>query len=139
MTDTRAVADRAAAVLARDDRVLLVYLFGSSAHGGGAPVGDVDLAVLFDRAVGLAELMRLRADLVSGVRAPIDLVALNTAPIVLAHEIADTGICLFARNPDVETAFVVRARSRYLDFKPYREAQWRLAGERLAERRGTPA
>jgi hypothetical protein len=45
---------------------------------------------------------------------------------------------LFARDPDVETDFVTRARARYWDFKPYRDVQWRLAGERLAERRVGP-
>ena len=35
---------------------------------------------------------------------------------------------------DMETEFVTRARARYWDFRPYRDEQWRLAGERLAER-----
>ena len=51
-----------------------------------------------------------------------------------AHEVVEAGVRLFARDPDVETEFVTRTRARWWDFKPYREAQWRLAGERLAER-----
>jgi hypothetical protein len=83
--------------------------------------------------------MKLRAHLVAAVSAPIDLVSLNAAPIVLRHEVSETGMCLFTRTPDVETGFVTRTRSRYLDFKPYREMQWQLAGERLAARRGAQA
>jgi len=54
---------------------------------------------------------------------------------LLAHEIVESGLCLFARTADVETEFVTRTRARYWDFKPYRKEQWRLAGERLEERR----
>jgi hypothetical protein len=91
--------------------------------------------VLTPPALPLDELMRLRADLVNETRAPIDLVSLNDASIVLAHEVADSGRCLYTSTPDAEVDFVTRARTRYWDFKPYRDAQWRLAGERLAERR----
>lgn len=128
-------AERAAAFLACDPRVLLVYVFGSAVASERLHVRDVDLAVLTTPALSLDELMRLRADIVDRTRAPIDLVSLNGAPIVLAHEVADSGRCLYARTPDVEVDFVTRARARYWDFKPYRDAQWRLAGERLAERR----
>jgi hypothetical protein len=70
---------------------------------------------------------------------PLDLVSLNEAPIVLAREVAETGVCLYARTPDVEAEFVTRARARYWDFSHYREEQWRLAGERAAERGRGPA
>jgi predicted nucleotidyltransferase len=138
-SEARAIANRAASLLAIDERVLLVYLFGSAAHGAGASVRDIDIAILFDRAPAVDELMRLRAHLVAAIPAPIDLVSLNTASIVLRHEVTETGRCLFARTPEVETEFVTRTRSRYFDFKPYRETQWQLAGERLAARRGAQA
>ncbi len=99
---------------------------------------DVDVAVLTDPPLSLDALVRRRADLVAATGAAIDLVSLNEAPIVLAHEIVDGGRCLYARTPDAETEFVTRTRARYWDFKPYRDEQWRLAGERLAERRGGP-
>jgi predicted nucleotidyltransferase len=136
--EARAAADRAAEVLARDTRVQLVYLFGSAADPDRNLVRDVDLAVLTDPALSLDELLRLRADVVVGAGAPIDLVSLNDAPIVLAHEVAASGKCLYARDPDVETEFVTRAHARYWDFKPFLEEQWRLTGERLEERRRGP-
>jgi predicted nucleotidyltransferase len=129
-------ARRAAEILSRDPRVRLVYLYGSAARGEEAPVGDVDLAILTDRALDAGDLFRLRADLVAAVGVSIDLVSLDRAPIVLAHEVVDAGSCLFARRPEDETDFVVRTRSRWLDFQPFREEQWRLAGERLRERLG---
>lgn len=133
--EARRIATQAADLLAQDGRVLLVYQFGSSADPNRRTARDVDLAVLTERPLSLDELARLRADIVAGSGVPVDLVSLNDAPIVLAHEVTETGQCLYARTPDVETEFVTRTRSRYWDFKPYREEQWRLAGERLAERR----
>lgn len=132
--DALAHAERAAAILARDPRVLLVYVFGSAVAPTRPYARDVDLAVLTRPPLSLDDLMRLRADLVDATRAPIDLVSVNDASIVLAHEIVDSGRCLYARTPEVEVEFVTRAHARYWDFKPYRDEQWRLAGERLAER-----
>ncbi len=79
--------------------------------------------------------MRLRTDVAATTGAPIDLVSLNEASVVLAHEVATSGTCLYARDPDIEVEFVTRAHARYWDFKPFLEEQWRLTGERLEERR----
>ena len=134
--DAVAAAEAAAAVLARDPRVRLVYLFGSAADPTSRTVRDVDLAVLLEPSPTPDELLRLRADLVSVSGAELDLVALDGAPVVLACEIAETGRCLHANPPEAETDFVVRARARYWDWKPFLDEQWRIMGERLEERRG---
>lgn len=135
----RQVAERVAHELARDPRVRLVYLFGSAADVERTTVRDVDLAVLTDPPLSEDELLRMRADLVLATEAGIDLISLNDAPVVLAWEVADSGRCLYARDGDAETEFVTRARARYWDFKPFLDEQWRLAGERLQERRhGAP-
>jgi predicted nucleotidyltransferase len=136
--EARDIGRRAAGMLAADPRIRLVYLFGSAAHGSGT-ARDVDLAILSEPALSPDDLARLRADLVEALRAPIDLVLLNEAPIVLAHEVVESGVCLHAGPAEIETEFVTRTRARYWDFKPYRDEQWRLAGERLATRRGPPA
>jgi predicted nucleotidyltransferase len=132
--NARQLAERAAQHLARDPRVRLVYLFGSAADPARGVVRDVDLAVWTDPPLAQDELLRVRADLVLAVGGEIDLVSLNDTSVVLAWEIADSGRCLYAADADTETAFVTRARSRYWDFKPFLEEQWRLAGERLEER-----
>ena len=132
--------ERAAQLLAQDARVRLVYLFGSAVDSERAAVRDVDLAIMTTQPLTLDEMLGLRADLVLQVGGEIDLVSLNDAPIVLAWEVADSGRCLYASDPDVEVEFVTRARARYWDFKPFLDEQWRLAGQRLEERlRGTPS
>lgn len=136
--EARRRAAKAAEVLAGDPRVRLVFQFGSSSDSAVRTVRDVDLAVWTDPPLSLDELVRLRADAVEVAGGAVDLVSLNDAGVVLAWEVADSGRCLFAEPPEAETDFVVRARARYWDFKPYLEAQWHLAGERLEERLGGP-
>lgn len=128
-------ARRAASALARDPRVRLVFLFGSAADPASEAVRDVDLAVLTDQPLGLYEELDLRADAAREAGGEIDLVSLNRSSVVLAHEVAETGTCLYANPPETEDEFVTRARMRYFDFKPYLEEQWKLLGERLEERR----
>ena len=130
-----AAAVHAARFLAQNPRVSLVYVFGSAADPTCAVVRDVDLAVLAEPPLSFDDILRLRADVVAATGMPIDLISLNTAPVVLAKEIADGGRCLFSRTPEADVEFVTRARARYWDFKPFLDEQWRLAGERLAERR----
>jgi len=133
--DARSAAERAARQLAADLRVRLVFLYGSTADPGRDQVRDVDLAITCRPRLALGDLLRLRADAVAAARVPLDLIALEDAGVVLAWEVAESGRCLFARDPDDEVTFVTRARARYWDFKPFLEEQWRLAGERLEERR----
>jgi predicted nucleotidyltransferase len=134
----RARAEQASRILAANPRVRLVYLFGSAVDApADTHVEDIDLAVLADPPLTLDERLELRADIVDAVGGPIDLVALDAAPIVLAHEVAQTGRCLHACPPEAETGFVVRARARYWDFMPFLAVQWKYAGERLEQRRGS--
>ena len=90
--------------------------------------------MLTDPPLSFEELIRCQADLILAPKMPVDLVSLNNAPIVLAHEVVEGGRCLYVQDPERETEFVTRTRARYWDFKPYRDEQWRLAGRRLEER-----
>lgn len=96
--------------------------------------------MLADELLSTDQRLRLRADIVSAVQVNVDLILLNDAPVVLACEIAETGRCLYARDPDAEVEFIARARARYWDFKLFVETQWLLTGEGLTERiDGSPA
>lgn len=138
VSEARELAERAGRVLAENPGVRIVYLFGSAADASVGRVEDVDIAVWTEPPLGAPDLLRLRTDVVNAVGGPIDLVSLNRAPIVLAHEVAEHGICLHADPAEMEAEFVTRARARYWDFKPFLEVQWRYAGERQAARRHGP-
>ena len=84
----------------------------------------------------LPELLQLQGRLQEQAGLPVDLVSLDDAPIVLAHEIVEGGRCLYARTPDDETEVVTRTRMRWWDWLPVREHQWQASGERLEGRLG---
>ena len=134
-------AERAARALAEESSVRLVFLFGSAAAvDGPAKVRDADLAVSIDPPPEPDAWRRLEAQALRAARVPLDLVLLHRASVVLAREVAATGVCLFARTPEDELDFVVEANRRYLDFKPLLAEQWKLSGERAARRaHGHPA
>jgi predicted nucleotidyltransferase len=135
-----AAAQRAAAALGELDDVQLVFLFGSAAAPDGpAGVRDVDLGVLVAPSDDPGAWRRVQLAAERAARLPVDLVPLHRAPVALAREIVDAGICLFARSEDVETDFVTRARARYWDFRPFLDRQWELSGQRAEQRvaRGT--
>ncbi len=127
-------AERAAFRLAEDDRVRLVFLFGSAVDPPGPTVGDVDLAIVTAEDLSLNEFLELRADVVDAA-GDVDLVSLNEASIVLCWEVARSGVCLYAAEADEKLAFILQAQRRYWDFRPFLDRHWELAGLRIAERR----
>jgi predicted nucleotidyltransferase len=139
MTHADDAIERAAALLSREPRVRLVYVFGSAARPGDVAPRDLDLAVSARPPLALAERLALQGRLQEALRVPVDLVSLDEAPIVLAHEIVEGGRCLYARSPDDETELVTRTRMRWWDWLPVRERQWQASAERLEERLGPPA
>lgn len=117
----RTSARRAADALGRDPRVRLVFLFGSAADESRPAVGDVDLAVLTDPPVSFDERLRLQSKAEQAAGMDLDLVLLHEASVVLAREVALTGVCLYEQSEGLETEWRVRAQMAYLDFKPYLE------------------
>lgn len=136
MGRTDDVIERITELLTEEPRVRLVYLFGSATHPGAAAPRDLDLAVSARPPFALAELLRLQGRLQEALRVPVDLVSLDNAPIVLAHEVVEGGRCLYARSPDDETELVTRTRMRWWDWLPVRARQWQASAERLEERLG---
>src|SRR5215218_7620667 len=95
--EARRRAERAARFLAAEPRIKLIFLFWSAADPDRKiPVRDVDLAIWMDPPLEFREFLKLRAGAVEAAGGEIDLVSLNEAGVVLAHEVAETGICLHA-------------------------------------------
>jgi len=121
--------------LSRDDRVRLVYAFGSVAREGGGPRSDLDLAVLLAARPSWEEERELRAALAATVPR-VDLVILNDAPPTLRFEVITGGRCLFARDSREQAEFEITSLSRFLDFQPFRRVQQTYLRARVEERRG---
>jgi predicted nucleotidyltransferase len=132
---TGATYDRLLELLATDERVQLVYAFGSAAADAGGPLSDVDVAVLLDAPLDWDAERELRGRL--GAAVPrLDLVILNDAPPVLRFEVITNGRCLFARDTRQQAEFEIVSLARFLDFQPVRRVQQEYLRARVEERRG---
>ena len=119
---------RAAACLARDRRVLAVYGFGSRVDDTARAASDVDVAVLLEESLDLAEELRLRATVVEELRRDdIDLVVLNLATPLLRYEVLARGTRLYCRDEERVDRFEERVLREYLDTAHLRATQEALA------------
>jgi predicted nucleotidyltransferase len=103
--------------------VRLAYLFGSHGRGTANPLSDVDVAVLLDRCLSPQERgqihLRLAADLMAVLRRDdVDVVILNSAPVLLRHRIVRDGRLLFVADEEERASFVADTLLRYLDLRP---------------------
>lgn len=115
--------------IAREHRVLLLAVFGSTAKGRRRPHSDLDLAVLFqgppEDETWLSEQSELEGALDRAFRpdCPVELVVLHRASEVLAHEVAKHGLPLYPDIPDRWILFRIQANRRYEDTAKYRRRQ----------------
>ena len=129
--------DKLIPTFAGDKGILLAFLFGSHAHGEGSAMSDVDLALLLAPSVlpdnyldYRSRYFSLAAHTLQDDR--IDVVILNTAPPLLAHE-ALKGRVLFERSPEARVAYMVNVQRKYLDLKYLYALDYSYMRKRLKE------
>jgi predicted nucleotidyltransferase len=136
--DITSIAKPIAECLSKRREVEAAYVFGSFASGRMRPASDVDVAVLlradWSRAGSLKYRLRLVADIARAAgRSDIDLVILNEAPPVLAHQVLSSGKLVFERSASARVQFQVRAINNYLDTEPMRALYRRYLKKRIRE------
>ncbi len=124
-------------ILAADEGVVLAYLFGSYACGTANTLSDLDIALLLGAQVPRDAYFDYRARYVATISAAlrddrIDVVLLNSAPPLLAHE-AIKGRVLFERSPEARVHFEVGVQRKYLDLKHLYAIDHAYMRRRLAE------
>lgn len=116
------------------------YVFGSVAAGRVRADSDVDIAVLVDRRVRPAHMLKyqlkLMADLGSALhRSDVEVVILNEAPPLLAHRILSQGKLVFERSASARVEFQVKTAGRYFDLIPMFETHIRYLKKSVREGR----
>lgn len=121
----------AAQVLDRLSGLATLWVFGSRAKGTARSDSDLDLAALFDRPLQPAELADIAADLSVAIGLPVDLVDLDRASPILAHQVLKYGRLLVDRDPARRRRFFVRHVSVYDDLKILRREAEKALLERV--------
>jgi predicted nucleotidyltransferase len=105
-------------LFAKENRVLVAYLFGSYAKGNQTTKSDIDIAVLLSEAPKkmLEYYLHLVNEVSQVLGNNVDLIILNTAPPLLKHQTIKHGKLIYCRNEKARIEFEARAQDEYLDF-----------------------
>ena len=99
--------------------VCSVYLFGSCAKGAPREHSDVDIAVLFAAGLSSSERFQRRLEMLdelTGIlKAKVDLVDLESAPLRLIRQIMLGKVLLIDKDLDRRVLFEVTRRRDYFD------------------------
>jgi len=111
--------------LAQRSDIVCAYLFGSAIKGTAGPRSDVDVAVLLREGLSPEEMFEQRLQLLVDLDAfsdrEVDVVILNTAPLLLQQQVLKYGRVIYERDPLARISFEVRSRKLYFDLRPLRD------------------
>lgn len=129
--------EKLALALSEDPGIVLAFLFGSRSRGEANALSDTDIALLLDPHMPQDKYLDYRANYFSIARRAlheekIDIVILNTATPLLAHE-AIKGELLFERSPEARVKYIVDVQRKYLDLKPFYAIDAAYMRQRLEE------
>jgi predicted nucleotidyltransferase len=130
--------DALVAALRPVPEVAIAYLFGSRGAGRARADSDVDVAVIFAPNVDPARRFELRCELSDRLAAAVrvdraDVVDLEAASPLLAHEVLRRGRLLLSRDEPLRTRVVALQVMRYIDTAPMRRVLDDAVFRRLQE------
>ncbi|MCR4402954.1 MAG: nucleotidyltransferase domain-containing protein [Firmicutes bacterium] len=106
--------------LAKHDRVVAAYLFGSTGTEHATATSDVDIAVLIDGDISLLDELSLSADVAAALgRDDVDLLVLNSARNDLQHAVISEGELILDRDPVKTSDFIEKVLSVHKDHGIY--------------------
>jgi uncharacterized protein len=106
-----------------------VYLFGSVGRGDARADSDVDVAVLYEKeppATLEGMPLDLEGELERLLGLPVDVIALNRAPVDLVHRVLRDGVLILDADREARIRFEVRSRNEYFDLLPTLELYRRM-------------
>ncbi|MGH7571039.1 MAG: type VII toxin-antitoxin system MntA family adenylyltransferase antitoxin [Gemmatimonadota bacterium] len=122
-----------AALMAEAD-VLFAYLFGSVAKGHPGPRSDVDVAVWFEENGEIVDrALALEAAIEREIDSPVNVVALNEAPLGLSFNALRSGRLILSRDERLRHRFFVERVGRYCDMEAARSIFTRYLSHRIEE------
>lgn len=122
--------------LALREEIVAGYIFGSYCTGRAGSKSDIDIAVLLADNIDQKDYPQIKLSIVNDLVKvlsfdEIDVVILNAAPPLLAHEVIKKGNLLFAKDDARRFRFIVAATKQYLDTLYLRKVQDRILHEKI--------
>lgn len=112
------------AARAEEERIAAAWLFGSVARGTARSDSDVDVGILYREdpprtLAGIGQVFNLEQELTEITGLPIQVVALNRAPVDLIIRVLRDGKLLLGQDSLRRVDFEVRSRNEFWDLEPY--------------------
>lgn len=113
-------------VVLEDEPIVFAYLFGSTARGAARPGSDVDIAVMVGDAVAeedrLRLVLRLGRLLEQSLRADVDVLALNDAPLRVAGRVLASREVVYSADEPARVRYETTMRPQVFDFEHHARA-----------------
>lgn len=118
------------------NEVVVGYIFGSYSVGGVSQMSDIDIAVLLNDTVDSRDYGNIKLGIINDLMEllsfdKIDIVVLNIAAPLLAHEVIKKGMLLFSKDDANRINYTATATKRYLDTIYLRKVQDRILHEKI--------
>ncbi len=112
------------------------YIFGSYSAGRVRSKSDIDIAVLLSNTIDSRDYGHIKLSIINDLTEllsfdRIDVVVLNIAPPLLAHEVIKKGTLLFSKDDAKRINYTTTATIRYLDTIYLREVQDRILHDKI--------
>jgi predicted nucleotidyltransferase len=122
--DVEDLLPRLVEVLAKDERIEAVWLFGSRARNEADSLSDIDIAVLANRDLDASALWDAQLEWTGlAVKAlgtdEVAVQVLNQLPVGLRDPILRDARLLWSRSPEIAADFAALTLKEYLDLEPY--------------------
>ena len=136
--DKKEIVSMLQETLTAQQDLVAAFLFGSVAQDKAHQQSDLDIAILFDQQ--LDQQSRFERTLAIGAllenRLPfaVDVVVLNSAPLLLQFQILQHGELIIEQDRTQRCLFQMQRMSRYYDAKPYLDSVREQTIRRIQEK-----
>jgi len=120
---TEEAVRRAIELMKGNERILILYLFGSrGGEGEASPHSDIDFAFLTDTSFTWDDYYALHGSMSKALGTDrFNLLWLNRADPIITFEVIATGKALYFRDPDTLNDFELKAKKNFYDYRYYLE------------------
>jgi len=108
------ISKRVREALSGFDKIIVAYVFGSTAKEKEHAFSDIDIAVLL-KEPSIEKTMRIHSLLTGVLGDRVDTLLLNFAPPILRYHVVKNGLRVLTNDEDARISFEARALSEGLD------------------------